>query len=144
MNELAGKLVCGLLAALLALSGVLYVRSIQNELETSQEALKTAQQGIADRDADLKALRDDQKAKDQAHAKLEGERDAIRLMLSNRETLIRNLENENAVIRAWSAAAVPGDVVRLREHPAYTGSANYRDGLRTRQPLHAAGGIGPN
>jgi LysB family phage lysis regulatory protein len=144
MNELAGRLVCGLLVAILALSGASYVRRLQNELATSQAAAETAQQGIANRDADLKTLREGQKAKDAARAKLEGERDALRLMLSNRETLIRNLEDENPVIRAWSDAPVPGDIVRLREHPAYAGAANYRDGLRGRQPLHAAGSGGPN
>lgn len=142
MSELGAKIVCALLAGLLAFSGVTYVRLLHAELETSQQAVKTAQQGIADRDAAIKQMQDDQRAADLARAKLEGERQAIRTSLADRETQIRKLQSENAIIRAWADAALPGDIIRLREHPAITGAQAYRASLPGRDPLHPAGGSG--
>jgi LysB family phage lysis regulatory protein len=142
MSELAAKVACGLLAALLAVAGVMYVRALHAELETSQAAAKAAQQGIADRDDTIKNMRDIQHSVELARAKLEGERAAVRATLSDRETLIGKLQYENAEIRTWSAVSLPGDVIRLREHPAVTGAASYRAGMPSREPLHSAGGVG--
>lgn len=142
MNELAAKVVCGLLAALLGVAGVMYVRALHAELETSQAAATAALQGVADRDDTIKQMREIQHSVELARAKLEGERAAVRSTLSDRETLIGKLQYENAEMHAWSAVSLPGDVVRLREHPAITGAASYRAGMPSRDPLHAAGRVG--
>lgn len=140
MSELGAKIVCALLAGLLGFAGVTYVRELHAELETSQAAVKTAQQGIADRDDAIKQMKEAERAADLARAKLEGERQAIRTSLADRETQIRKLQSENAIIRAWADTVLPGDIVRLREHPAITGAQAYRAGLPSRDPLHPAGG----
>lgn len=144
MSDLVGRVLGVLFMALLGLASLMYIKSLRAELETAQEAAQTAQQGNTDRDATIKQLQDIEKAKDIARAKLEGERTAIRSILSDRETLIGKLTHENAELRAWSLTPLPGDVSRLRNHPAYTGAASYRDGLRSRQPLPAAGSDSPH
>lgn len=141
MNQIAERIVCGLVACLVATAGILYVRSLHSELETAHTALTTATQGIADRDDTILEMQRYQRQNEAARAKLEDERTGIKTALFNRETLIRNLENENAELRAWSAVALPDAVIRLREHAPQTGATAYRESVRERDALHPAGDV---
>lgn len=142
MNSIALRVLMALAAVLAALAAFWYVQSLRAELETAQLNEKTARQGIADRDDAIKQLRDDAREKDHAREKLESDRNGIRSNLATRELMIRELQNENKELRDWSSVRLPGVVIGMRDHPALTGAAAYRERMRQGDALHAAGGIG--
>jgi LysB family phage lysis regulatory protein len=144
MNGLAARIVAALGAILIALAAFWYVRSLRAELATAKQAEATARQGNADRDATIRELQLYARRNEAARARLESDRDAIRSNLATRELTIRNLENENAEFRAWSAVAVPAVVSRLRDHGTITGAAAYRERLSGRDALQPAGRTGEN
>ncbi|MBB3141204.1 LysB family phage lysis regulatory protein [Halomonas organivorans] len=58
---------------------------------------------------------------------------------SDRLATLEELQRENAELRAWADARLPEPVIRLRERPAVTGAAAYRQALRDADALHPAG-----
>jgi LysB family phage lysis regulatory protein len=53
----------------------------------------------------------------------------LRLGLANREQQIEVLKRENSYLRLWASQPLPAAARRLRERPAITGAAAYRDWL---------------
>ena len=142
MNTLALRVLIALGAILATTAAFLYVKSLRAELETAKQAEQIARQGIADRDDTIKALRQLAADNDQARAKLESDRNGIRSNLATRELMIRNLENENKELRDWSSVRLPGVIIGMRDHPAATGAADYRERVRQGDALHSSGGNG--
>ncbi len=68
--------------------------------------------------------------------KLQGE---LRAGLVNRERLIEALKHENLQLREWANQPLPGAARRLRERPAFTGAAAYRQWLSNSRPVPATG-----
>lgn len=130
-----------LIAALLlaAACNFFFVQSLRAQLYAAEAAEQTARQGVADRDDAIRELTETARHNDLARAKLDGQQSVLRSMLADREIIVRTLQNENAEIRAWAAVAVPADVVRLHDHPAITGAADYHERLRQGQPVQPAG-----
>jgi LysB family phage lysis regulatory protein len=52
-----------------------------------------------------------------------------RALLHQRQNRIEELKRENEDLRRWADTLLPPDVVRLRERPAITGGAAYREWL---------------
>lgn len=52
-----------------------------------------------------------------------------RSLLHQRQNRIEELKRENEDLRRWADTLLPPDVVRLRERPAITGGAAYREWL---------------
>lgn len=52
-----------------------------------------------------------------------------RSLLHQRQNWIEELKRENEDLRRWADTLLPPDVVRLRERPAITGGAAYREWL---------------
>jgi LysB family phage lysis regulatory protein len=50
-------------------------------------------------------------------------------LLHQRQNRIEELKRENEYLRLWADTLLPSDVVRLRERPAITGGAAYREWL---------------
>jgi LysB family phage lysis regulatory protein len=71
---------------------------------------------------------------------LESKQDGFRTALGQREIEIGELQRENETFRLWADAALPELVAGMRDRPALTGADAYAEYLRTRQPLHPAGG----
>lgn len=139
IGEIIGAAV---VAGLLAIAAGFYVASLRSQLETANTRLGQAEKGNRDRDSVIKQLRENAAAQALAQARLEGERSGIRSVLETREHLIRKLEIENAEYRTWAAAALPGTVGRLREHPELVGAAAYRERMSPSAALPPAGGVG--
>ena len=74
-----------------------------------------------------------------AHAKLRGVQDHLRQGLAARQRTIEDLKRENAELRLWADQPLPDAARRMRERPAITGAAAYRDWLSGRGALHAVG-----
>jgi LysB family phage lysis regulatory protein len=64
----------------------------------------------------------------------------LRLGLANREQQIEVLKRENSDLRLWASQPLPAAARRLRERPAITGAAAYRDWLSGRSALQPATG----
>lgn len=139
MNGLAIRAVGALLVALLAAAGFVYVQDLRGDLATTSQALQAAQRATVERDGTIQRLQNLNRVNDEARRQLANEQTSIKAALDLRETQIRNLENENAELRAWSAAPLPGPAVRLLEHGPITGAAAYRKRLSAGAALHAAG-----
>lgn len=60
----------------------------------------------------------------------------LRRELDVRKQQIKELKRENAELREWAIAQLPAAARRLRQRPAITGAAAYRDWLSGRNALH--------
>jgi len=74
-----------------------------------------------------------------AQSQLRKQQDQLRLGLANRERTIEELKRENDELRNWADQPLPDAARRLRERPALTGAAAYRDWLSGRGAVRAAG-----
>lgn len=114
------------------LDGALAGKNLANERAEQAEA--RAQQHKANADtlaATLKAERD-------AQALLQTTTTELRTLLAERQQVIEELTRENQELRDWARQPLPAAARRLRERPALTGAAAYRDWLSGRNALHAA------
>lgn len=67
-----------------------------------------------------------------AQSTLRVQQDQLRQGLAKRERTIEDLKRENAELRNWADQPLPDAARRLRERPALTGAAAYRDWLSGR------------
>lgn len=142
MSTLGVRLGTILAALAIAALGYLYVEGLQARLAKAESDVDIATKAVADAAGTITQLRDLAQRREVAAAKLEGERNGIRSALQDREMLMRKLVDENAEIRSWAAAAVPGPVARLREHGTIVGAAAYRKYLSEGATVPPAGGEG--
>jgi len=111
----------------------------ESKTELAKAAAKTARED-ADRNlatantltATLKQERANQSA-------LRTQQDLLRQGLAKRERTIEELKRENTELRDWAAQPLPDAARRLRERPALTGAAAYRDWLSGRGAVPPAG-----
>ncbi|TCW81007.1 protein LYSB [Burkholderia sp. SRS-46] len=125
-------------ALVAALASVLYVRALQGRLDVAQEAARQARQDIGARDVAIERLVADARQKDQMREQLDRTRGAVDATLTAYQSQLRRLINENEAVRAWAAARLPDDVVRLHDSPALTGAGDYAQRMRGGNALHAA------
>lgn len=67
-----------------------------------------------------------------AQSTLRAQQDQLRQGLANRERTIEDLKRENTELRNWAGQPLPDAARRLRERPALTGAAAYRDWMSGR------------
>jgi len=126
---------CCIVATLLA-GGYIYL--LRTQLASARQVAQQAQQGNADRDETIRQL-NTKSIRDTAQlAQLERDRSAARSALSARDAEFQRLQHDNADLARWAATALPNDVIRLHQHPAYTGAAAYLERLRPSDAVHAA------
>jgi len=140
VKDIAGNLVALALVVLLGVAGFFYVHALHSDLDKAKTDLTTAQEKTAERDTTIRQLLERDRLNTQALAKLETTRAGIQADLDLRATMIRKLESENAELRSWAAAPLPGPVVRLLEHGQITGAAAYRERMSAGAALQPAGG----
>lgn len=74
-----------------------------------------------------------------AQSALRTQQDQLRQGLAKRKRTIEDLKRENAELRNWADQPLPDAARRLRERPALTGAAAYRDWLSGRSAVRPAG-----
>jgi len=74
-----------------------------------------------------------------AQTVLRGVQNQLRQGLATRQRTIEDLKRENAELRFWADQPLPDAARRMRERPAITGAAAYRDWLSGRGALHPVG-----
>ncbi len=109
----------------------------EGKTERAQNAAKTARD---DADRNLKTantLADTLKQERENQGALRTQQDLLRQGLAKRKRTIEELKRENSELREWATQLLPDAARRLRERPAITGAAAYRDWLSGRGAVRA-------
>lgn len=137
MTRIIGALLAATLVAL-ALTGWRW-SVVSDELESAQKIIGTLSAGIESRDKAITRLNSENQQGQKREA-------ALRLMQGRasagaltREAQIQRETDANPILRDWSAAALPDDVIRLHTRPAFASARDYLDWLSTRDKLPGAG-----
>jgi len=135
------RIVATLLAvALLALALTGWRWSVaSDELASAQRVIGTLSAGIESRDKAISRLNSENLQGQKREA-------ALRLMQGRasagaltREAQIQRETDANPILRDWSAAALPDDVIRLHTRPSFASARDYLDWLSARDKLPGAG-----
>lgn len=111
----------------------------EGKTERAQDAAKTARED-ADRNLETaNTLTNTLKQERDAQSTLRAQQDLLRQSLAKRERTIEELKRENDDLRKWADQPLPDVARRLRERPAITGAAAYRDWLSGRSAVPPAG-----
>lgn len=109
--------------------------SLGKSLADAQQQNSTLTAAVNSRDKVITALQREvgqqAKAEKQMRNTLAG---AQRLALRREQQLQRSL-NENQALREWFSRALPADVIRLHQRPAFTGTGDYLRWLSDGQPV---------
>ncbi|AJJ01451.1 phage lysis regulatory, LysB family protein [Yersinia pseudotuberculosis IP 32953] len=112
-------------AALLLAGGVqTYRLSEARQVMIDQQAAE-----VASKNGQLIALALTANANNQAQAQLRQQVASTDQLLAQRNSQIKRLYRENETLRRWADTPLPDDIIRLRQRPALTGAADYRQWL---------------
>lgn len=115
------------------------IDTAQSQADLAKSAAKTARDD-ADRNlATATTLTATLKQERENQSTLRAQQDQLRLDLAKHARTIEELKLENDELRNWAAQPLPDAARRLRERPALTGAAAYRDWLSGRGAVPAAG-----
>lgn len=122
-------------AALLVTSGVQTYR-----LADARQAVIDQQKTDAiSKNGQLIALALTANANNQAQAQLRQQIASTDQLLAQRNSQIRRLYRENETLRRWADTPLPDDIIRLRQRPAFTGAADYRQWLSESSTVPSSG-----
>lgn len=122
--------------ALLLASGVqTYRLSEARQVVIDQQAAEAAS-----KNGQLIALALTANANNEAQAQLRQQVASTDQLLAQRNSQIKRLYRENETLRRWANTPLPDDIIRLRQRPAFTGAADYRQWLSESHTLPISGG----
>lgn len=132
------------IALLGALALLIWGQEVRIEVAEGKTKLAIAAAKTARDDADrnlatANTLTATLKQERDAQSLLRSQQDQLRLGLAKRERTIKELKLENDELRKWADQPLPDAARRLRERPALTGAAAYRDWLSGRGAMRTAG-----
>ncbi|MCH9299495.1 Rz-like lysis system protein LysB [Pantoea allii] len=137
MMRLVAAAIALLLSALVLTGWRLSVMTHQRD--EAQHRVSTLAADISRRDTALAQLNADMQATRKREAALRLQQNQASAQALHRETTIRRETDANPALRAWSAAALPADVIRLHSRPAFSNARDYLDWLSTRDKLPHSG-----
>ena len=115
------------------------INTAQSQTDLAKSAAKTARED-ADRNlATANTLTATLKQERENQSTLRAQQDQLRQALAKRARTIEELKLENDELRNWAIQPLPDAARRLRERPALTGAAAYRDWLSGRGAVPVAG-----
>ncbi|QPO19614.1 LysB family phage lysis regulatory protein [Pseudomonas sp. Y39-6] len=132
------------MALLGALALLIWGQQQRIDVAESQAELANATAKTAREDADrnlrtANTLTATLKQERDAQSTLRAQQDQLHQSLAKRERTIEELKRENDELRNWAAQPLPDAARRLRQRPALTGAAAYRDWLSGRGAVPPAG-----
>lgn len=135
------RLIAGLLAvALLALGLTGWQWKVaKDDLSSAQRIIGTLSAGIESRDKAIARLDADAKASQKREAELRLMQGRASTAALNREMQIQRETDANPILRDWSAADLPDDVIRLHARPAFASARDYLDWVSASDKLPGAG-----
>ena len=105
------------------------LNNASHTIETQSAALESKTQELAKKNSQLIGLSILTETNSREQTRLYAAAEDTRSLLHQRQNRIEELKRENEELRLWADTLLPPDVVRLRERPAITGGAAYRDWL---------------
>lgn len=111
----------------------------KDDLTSAQRIIGTLSAGIESRDKAIARLDADARASQKREAELRLMQGRASTAALNREMTIQRETDANPILRDWSAAALPDDVIRLHTRPAFSSARDYLDWVSSRDKLPGAG-----
>jgi len=111
----------------------------KDDLTSAQRIIGTLSAGIEGRDRAIARLDADARASQKREAELRLMQGRASSVALNREMTIQRETNANPILRDWSAAALPDDVIRLHARPAFASARDYLDWVSARDKLPGTG-----
>lgn len=111
----------------------------KDDLTSAQRIIGTLSAGIESRDKAIARLDADAMASQKREAELRLMQGRASTAALNREMTIQRETDANPILRDWSAAALPDDVIRLHTRPAFSSARDYLDWVSARDKLPGAG-----
>ena len=111
----------------------------KDDLTSAQRIIGTLSAGIESRDRAIARLDADARASQKREAELRLMQGRASSAALNREMTIQRETDANPILRDWSAAALPDDVIRLHARPAFASARDYLDWVSARDKLPGAG-----
>ena len=105
------------------------LNNASHTIETQGVALDSKTQELAKKNSQLIGLSILTETNSREQTRLYAAAEDTRSLLHQRQNRIEELKRENEDLRLWAGTLLPPDVVRLRERPAITGGAAYREWL---------------
>ncbi|KAA5924026.1 MULTISPECIES: Rz-like lysis system protein LysB [unclassified Pantoea] len=135
------RLISALLAVALLALGVTgwQWKVAKDDLTSAQRIIGTLSAGIESRDKAIARLDADARASQKREAELRLMQARASTAALNREMTIQRETDANPILRDWSAAALPDDVIRLHTRPAFSSARDYLDWVSARDKLPGAG-----
>ncbi|WP_337029740.1 Rz-like lysis system protein LysB [Pantoea agglomerans] len=135
------RLIAALLAVALLALGVTgwQWKLAKDDLTSAQRIIGTLSAGIESRDKAIARLDADARASQKREAELRLMQGRASTAVLNREMTIQRETDANPILRDWSAAALPDDVIRLHARPAFASARDYLDWVSARDKLPGAG-----
>jgi len=111
----------------------------KDDLTSAQRIIGTLSAGIESRDKAIARLDADARASQKREAELRLMQGRASSAALNREMTIQRETDANPILRDWSAAALPDDVIRLHARPSFVSARDYLDWVSARDKLPGAG-----
>lgn len=111
----------------------------KDDLTSAQRIIGTLSAGIESRDRAIARLDADARASQKREAELRLMQGRASTAALNREMTIQRETDANPILRDWSVAALPDDVIRLHARPAFASARDYLDWVSARDKLPGAG-----
>lgn len=105
------------------------LNNASHTIETQDEVLKSKSLELTKKNSQLIGLSILTETNSREQTRLYAAAEDTRSLLHQRQNRIEELKRENEDLRRWADTLLPPDVVRLRERPAITGGAAYREWL---------------
>ena len=115
------------------------IDAAEGKAARANDAAKTARVDANRNLATVNTLTTTLQQERESQSVLRAQQDQLRQALAKRARTIEELKRENDELRDWAARPLPDAARRLRERPALTGAAAYRDWLSGRGAVPAAG-----
>jgi len=110
-----------------------------DELAGAQRIIGTLSAGIESRDKSISRLNSENQQGQKREAALRLMQGRASAEALTREAQIQRETDASPILREWSAAALPDDVIRLHRRPAFASARDYLDWLSARDKLPGAG-----
>ncbi|WP_227729479.1 Rz-like lysis system protein LysB [Yersinia proxima] len=125
----------------LSMMGVLawHAHNLKKELDSAKTEIGTLSAGIESRDNVITRLQDEARQQADNERTLRQSLSHASSLSLSREQKIQRLLNENKVLRDWFTTALPADVIRLHQRPAFANPNDYLRWLSDSEQLPAAG-----
>ncbi|MFI8430674.1 Rz-like lysis system protein LysB [Pseudomonas sp. NPDC078863] len=115
------------------------IDAAEGKTARANDAAKTAREDANRNLAIVNTLTTILQQERESQSALRAQQDQLRQALAKRARTIEELKLENDELRDWAAQPLPDAARRLRERPALTGAAAYRDWLSGRGAVPVAG-----